>query len=55
MTNAKFKEAFREKLQEEQKSYTNRLCRMKPQEILANAYEYSVCADILYIFEEKGG
>lgn len=55
MTNAKFKEAFREKLQEEQKAYTNRLCRMKPQEILANAYEYSVRADILYIFEEKYG
>lgn len=55
MTNAKFKEAFREKIQEEQKAYTNRLCRMKPQEILANAYEYSVCEDILYIFEEKYG
>ena len=55
MTNAKFKEAFREKIQEEQKAYTHRLCRMKPQEILANAYEYSVCADILYIFEEKYG
>ena len=55
MTDAKFKEAFREKLQEEQKAYTHRLCQMKPQEILANAYEYSVCADILYIFEENYG
>lgn len=55
MTDAKFKEAFREKLQEEQKAYTNRLCRMEPQKILANAYEYSVRADILYIFEKKYG
>lgn len=55
MTNAKFKEAFREKLQKEQKAYTHRLCQMKPKEILCNAYEYSVRADILYIFEKKYG